>query len=225
MRAADIMRRQVLTISPTAGVSELAKLLVDNGVSAVPVVDDAGKLVGIVSENDMVRRVELGTAPRRHWLRTFLDPQSAAKEFVKANSQRVADVMTRKVVTIGPDTPIAEIATLLESHQIKRVPVVDGGRVVGIVSRANLIQALGAFGKKLGPGADPGKLRARVEERIKAEPWHSWMVNVTVDGDHVDLWGMVDSEAVKNATRVAAETTPGVKSVGDHLLVAPAFRE
>lgn len=225
MRAADIMRRDVVTIRPEAEVADLAKLLVDQRISAVPVVDGDGKLLGIVSENDMMRRVELGTAPRRHWLSTFIDPHSAAEEFVKANARRVGDVMTKKVVTVGPDAKLADIATTLETHHIKRVPVVDNGRVVGIISRANLVQALGAFGKGLGPSDDPAKLRERVEARIKAQPWRSWMVNVTVSGDHVELWGMVDSEAVKNATRVAAETTPGVKRVSDHLLVAPAFRE
>lgn len=225
MRAADVMRRDVISITPEADVGDLAWLLVEHRISAVPVVASDGKLAGIVSENDIVRRAELGTAPRRHWLSSFLDPHGAAAEFVKANARRVADIMTRKVVTVTPDTALAEIARLLESHHIKRVPVIEDGRLVGIVTRANIIQVLATHGKALGPAGDPSRLRERVEARIKAQPWRSWMVNVTVDGDHVDLWGMVDSDAVKNATRVAVETTPGVTSVTDHLLVAPAFRE
>jgi len=225
IRAADVMVTDVVFAAPDMDVQALARLLVDRRISAVPVIDQADRLVGIVSENDIVRRAEIGTERRHHWLRLLLDPHQAASEFSRANARRVADVMTKAVVTVTPQTPLAEVAALLESHHIKRVPVVDQGKVVGIVSRANLVQAIAAFAGAAGSPADPTNLRERVVARIKAQPWRSWMVNVTADAGRVELWGMVDSPEVKQATRIAAETTPGVLTVVDHLMVAPALSE
>jgi CBS-domain-containing membrane protein len=195
-------------------------------ISAVPVVDDSGKIVGIVSEGDLLRRGENCTEHERPWwLKLLMGRELLAAEFIKAYGSRVADVMTREVISAEPGTPLADIATLLERHRIKRVPIVQNGKIVGIVSRANLIQALAMCRNKL---LEPqtvadAELRDKVVSRLKAEPWiRPSLVNVTVTDGTVDLWGIVDSPVEKQALRVAVEVTPGVRAVNDNVLVRPA---
>jgi CBS domain-containing protein len=130
MQAKDIMTAEVITITEDASVSDVASLLLDNGISALPVVDATGKLLGIVSEGDLMHRAEAGTGRRRSWwLSLFTDANASAAQFVKEHSRRVGDIMTRNVITAGPDTPVAEIAELLESNRIKRVPIVEDGKL------------------------------------------------------------------------------------------------
>jgi CBS-domain-containing membrane protein len=225
MKASDIMVTDVISVSPNGNVQDVARILLTNRISAVPVIDDAGKLVGIVSEGDLLRRAESGTEHERAWwLKLLMGRELLAAEYVKECSRKVADVMTREIVSAEPDTPVADIATLLERHRIKRVPIVRNGEVVGIVSRANLIQALATFRKKAllsQPIAD-AELREKVVLRLKSEPWvRPSLVNVTVTEGTVDLWGSVDSSAEKQALRVAVEITPGVKAVNDNIIVCP----
>src|SRR3974390_3924757 len=139
MKARDVMTSPVVTVKPTASVKELARLFIDRHISAVPVVDDQGKLVGIVSEGDLVHRSEISTERRRPWwLVLMAGDEGLAAEYIKAHAKRVADVMTRKVITAGPDTPLQEIAEILEKYGIKRLPIVRTGQLVGTVNRANL---------------------------------------------------------------------------------------
>jgi CBS domain-containing protein len=143
MQARDLMVSPVVTVQPSASVKEVAKLLLEQGISAVPVVDDQGKLVGVVSEGDLLHRPEIGSERRRSWwLLGLTDEETLAAEYVKAHAHKVADVMTRKVITAAPDASLHELATLMEANAIKRVPIVEDGRLVGIVSRANLVRAL-----------------------------------------------------------------------------------
>ena len=226
MRAYDVMVSDVITVKLNSNVQDVAELLLANRISAVPVIDDAGNLVGMVSEGDLLRRSEADTGHERSWwLRLLIGRETLAAEYVKEHSRRVADIMTRGVISAEPDTPVADIATLLERHRIKRVPIVQSGKVVGIVSRANLIQALATFRKKLTPPqpvADT-ELREKIASWLKSEPWvRPFLVNVTVTDGAVDLWGLVDSSAEKKALRVAIENMPGVKAVNDNVLVRPA---
>ena len=146
-----------------------------------------------------------------------------ASEFVKENSRRITDVMTRSVVTGTPDMPLHVIATLLESNGIKRLPIVQDGAVVGIVSRANLLCALASASSDVDIDADDNAIRASVLARFDAEPWaHQFPITVIVQDGTAELWGMVDSPAEKKAVRVAAEVTPGVRAVKDNLFVRPA---
>jgi CBS-domain-containing membrane protein len=229
MNAADIMVSDVITVQSSGTVREAAEILLRNRISAMPVVDDSGKLVGMISEGDLIRHADAGTAHERPgWLRLLMGRGGLAAEFVKENSRAVADVMTREVVSAAPATPVADIATLLERHRIKRVPVVDNGKIVGIVSRANLIQALAAFRNKALPPqrVDDTALREKIVARLKSEPWAKLsFVNVTVTDGAVDLWGFVDSSAEKQALRVAVHITPGVKAVNDNVIVRPAASE
>jgi CBS domain-containing protein len=226
MKASDVMVSDVITVKPTGTVQQVAELLMMNHISAVPVVDDSGALVGIVSEGDLLRRREAGTDHRRSWwLKLLMGREILAAEFVKEYSRHVSDVMTHNVVTAPPDASVADIATLLERHRIKRIPIVRNGKLVGIVSRANLIQAIAVHRNKVLPTqpiADT-ELREKVVSRLKAEAWiRPSLVNVTVTDGTVDLWGIVDSPTEKHALRVAVEVTPGVKAVNDNVLVRPA---
>lgn len=225
MKASDVMVTDVITVTPESDVPTVATLLLTNHISGAPVVDGQGKLVGMISEGDLLRRSEAGTAHERPWwLRLLMGRELLAGEFLKEHSRRVGDLMTRDVVSAAPDTPVVDIATLLERHRIKRVPIVEGGTVVGIVSRANLIQALATFRKKAlepQPIADI-ELRETVVSRLKSEPWvRPNLINVTVTDGTVDLWGIVGSAVEKQALRVAVETVPNVKAVNDNVIVRP----
>jgi CBS domain-containing protein len=227
MNAADVMVTNVITVGPDAFVQDVAHILLTNRISAVPVVGAQGELLGIVSEGDLMRRVEAGTGRRRPWWLAVLTGREAfASEYVKEHSRQVADVMTRTVITAAPETPLREIANLLEKNAIKRVPIVAGGKVVGIVSRANLLQALASRHKQIDAGAAPkdSQIRNDVIERLKAEPWsHPSLINVIVQDGNVELWGIVDSQTEKKAVRIAAEETPGVRAVNDNLIIRPAM--
>ncbi|HWP24986.1 MAG TPA: CBS domain-containing protein [Xanthobacteraceae bacterium] len=225
MKASDVMVTNVITVGPNACVQDVAAILLKNHISAVPVVDANGTIVGIVSEGDLMRRAETGTLRRRPWwLAVLTGRQGLAAEYVKEHSRRVTDVMTRNVVTVQPDTPLAEVAAILEKNRIKRVPVVKDGKIVGIVSRANLLQALASMRKQIeGMTPSDAVIRERVIEKLKAEPWaRPSLINVIVQNGMVDLWGVVDSQAEKKAVRVAVEITPGVTAVNDNLIIRPA---
>jgi CBS domain-containing protein len=226
MNAADVMVSNVITIGPDACVQDIANILLKNRISAVPVVGAQGELLGIVSEGDLVRRVEAGTELRRSWwLELMASREVLASEFVKTHSRKVTDVMTRKLITASPNTPLNEIAGLLEKHGIKRVPIVEAGKIVGIVSRANLLQALASLEKKQIPtvAADDQAIRTKLMDQLKAEPWaHTSLMNVIVQNGTVELWGLVASPAEKKAVRVLAEGIPGVHAVNDNLIVRPA---
>ena len=219
MKASDIMTRQVIAVAPDTPVWEVAKLMVDQRISGVPVMDH-GKLVGILSENDLARRIELGTdKTRSSWLQFFTSEDTILTEYVHARGQIAGDVMTAKVVTVTRDTPIKDIAEILETRHIKRVPVVDGGQVVGIVSRANLIQALAAIASPSTEPmqADDASIRDVILAEIQKVVWPSPIMNtVTVNNGIVHLWGYVGSDNERRAVRIAAERAPGVKEVRDH---------
>lgn len=226
MKAADVMTRKVISVSPDTSVRDAAKLLLSNGISAAPVLDASGNLVGIISEGDLMRRPEAGTERRRAW---WLDALSAnevlADQYVRSHARQVGDAMTRRVITVTPETPLREIADLLERKQIKRVPVVQGKTMVGIVSRANLLQALAASSDEISPAATPadGILRDQVVRELESKPWaHTTLVNVIAHDGTVDLWGMVDNASEKKAMRIVAESTPGVRAVNENLVVRSA---
>lgn len=226
MQAKDVMSVEVVTVSPDTPVAEIARRLIARRISAVPVVDDAGRPVGIVSEGDLLRRPE--ASGERHpswWLRLIAEPEEQAREYVKSHGRLARDVMTRDLVTVGEDASLEEIATLLEKHRIKRVPVVSDGKLVGIVSRANLIQ--GVVGRQRAPqvSADDRALRERVIVAIKASGARREFVDVIVSGGVVLLWGATHSEAERDAIQAAASSVVGAARVESHLGVfAPMVR-
>jgi CBS-domain-containing membrane protein len=226
MNASDVMVSNVITVKPDDTVQDVAALLLVNQISAAPVVDGSDEMVGIISEGDLLRRCESDTGHRRPWwLKLLVGRMILAGEFVKEHSRKIADIMTREVVSAEPDTPVADIADLLERHRIKRVPIMRNGRIVGIVSRANLIQALAVCRNRSleSHSISDAELRKTLISRLKREPWfRPSLVNVTVTDGTVDLWGMVDSPEEKRALCVAIEGTQGVKDLNDHMRVQSA---
>ena len=225
MNAADVMVTNVITVGPDACLQDVAHLFLTNRISAAPVVGTDGKIVGIVSEGDLMRRAEAGTGRRRSWWLSLLTGREVlAAEYIKEHSRKVADVMTREVITAAPQTSLRDIANILEKNGIKRVPIVEGGKTIGIVSRANLLQALASLRKQIeGIAPDDARIREGIVERLKAEPWsRPSLINVIVQEGTVELWGIVDSPVERKAVRVAAEVTPGVRAVNDNLIIRPA---
>jgi CBS domain-containing protein len=225
MKAREVMISPVITTKPNAAIRDVAQTMLQRRISALPVIDDTGKLVGIVSEGDLMRRVETGTERRRSWwLRLVAGEEAVAGEFVKSRAVKVADVMSTDLVTATPDTPLGEIASLFETRGIKRVPIVSkAGQLVGIVSRSNLVQALAAAPKGLEIPLSDTAIRDKLLAHLRAQPWaHTWQLNVTVREGIVDLWGLTYSDTERAAIRIAAETTPGVRAVNDRLYVRPS---
>jgi CBS domain-containing protein len=223
MKARDVMTLAVYTVKPTTSVKDLARLFMERRISAVPVVDDQRKIVGIVSEGDLVHRSEISTQ-RRHpwWLVLMAGDEGLAADYIKAHAKRVADIMTRKVITAGPDTPLQEIAETLEKYGIKRLPIVRDGQLVGIVSRANLVQAIATGRSELDIPSSDTTIREKFLTELNKQNWaHTALLNATVNGGVVDLWGFIESDTERKAIRVAAEATPGVRAVNDHMTARP----
>ncbi len=222
MKAADVMATKVITVRLDTPVATIAEVLLANRISAVPVVNDKDVLVGIVSEGDLIHRVEAGTERHRSWwLELLTGKETLAHEFVMSHARMAADVMTRPVISVQPDTPLGDIASLLEKHRIKRVPVASNGKIVGIVSRANLIQALVNLNRaKTEASVDDLTLHSNILEQLRSKPWvDPSTISILVNNGSVELWGIVDSETEKNAIRVAVEVTPGVRQVANKLVV------
>lgn len=225
MRAKDIMSEKVVSIGINESVFDAAEMLLGANVSAAPVVTAKGTVVGIVSEADLIRRNEIDTTAKKSWLVRLMDSEtSAARDFVAANARRVADVMTKEVVTAGEDTPLRELVELMERHQIKRLPILREGSLVGVVSRSDLLRALLSRepDRPLLQPTDKA-LRQAVVEAIEHRGWTSkWPINVFTNDGVVHLWGFVDGEDVRKAHRVAAENVAGVRRVKNHLRILPA---
>lgn len=223
MQAMKVMTRTVVTVPADATVWAAADILLGARVSAAPVVDADGRMLGIVSEADLLNRPEIGTVPSRSWLQRLLtDEAILARDYLRSHSHRVADVMTRKVVAIDERTDLKDVAALMQKHRIKRVPVVRDGKVVGIVSRANLLQGL--LAREPQPAAahaSDDTLRGQVVAALARHDWGSGVSNVVVENGVVHVWGSVTSPSVREAVRVAAENVPGVQRVVNKVVVLP----
>jgi len=221
MRAIDVMVRDVVTVRPDTEVAEAIKLLTEHDVSALPVLDQAGDLVGILSEADLIRRAEIGTETHRPWWSEAMTGASTlAEEFAKSHGKKVGEVMTYGVISVTEETPLAEIAALFERRRIKRVPVVKDGKLVGIVSRSNLIQALASVVGRIDQLDETDRqIRLELLSRLKAQPWTGFGDrNVTVGNRVVHLWGLVASEEERKALLALAEGVPGVSRVSDEMI-------
>jgi CBS domain-containing protein len=218
MKAHDVMTWGVISVEPEASVSRAVRLMLQHKISGLPVVDAKGQLVGMVTEGDFLRRGELGTQRRRpRWLEFVLGPGKLADEYVQAAGQKVEEVMTPEPQTITPETPLEEVVALMERHRIKRLPVVQDGKVVGIVSRANLLHALASVAHEVkAPAGDDATIRERIMAECAKQPWAPH-INVVVRDGVVGLWGVITDERERKAFMVAAENVPGVKAVHDHL--------
>jgi len=221
MKAGDVMTWPVISIEADAPVQTAIVRMLKHRISALPVVAADGGLVGIISEGDLLRRAEIGTQRRRpHWLEFLLGPGRLASEYAQTHGRKVSEVMTTDPYTVGEDTPLDEIVVLMERRRIKRVPVVRNGQVVGIVSRANLMQALASLVPATSENADSdAAIREKLLAEIDQQPWApKGLINVIVKDGVVSLWGSITDEREREALHVLAENTPGVKDVRDQLV-------
>jgi CBS domain-containing protein len=220
MQASDIMSVNACSAGPDTPINEIARKLCDRNISAMPIVDRDGKVLGIVSEGDLLRRIELGTVKKPRWTDIFAGDAALARDYVKSHGRAAKDVMTHPAIVVEEDADIAEIANLLESHRIKRVPVVRDGRLVGIVSRSDIVRGLIVAAKTWSRSrrVDEKKIRAEILDEIHRLPFaHGTFVNVVVEQGEVHLWGNVESDEQRAAIRVIAENTRGVTQVVDNL--------
>jgi CBS domain-containing protein len=236
MRAADVMTPDPVCISPDASINDAIGLMLEHKFSGLPVVDARGSLVGIVTEGDLLRRTETGTQRKRsRWIEFLMGPGRLATEYVQTTGRKVNDVMTPEVQTVTEEAPLDAIVHLMERHQINRVLVVRDSKLIGIVTRANLLHALASVAAETKPGpASDTSIRERLYAELKSQSWAPvGLINVVVRNGVVHLSGTLLDERHREAIRVAAERIPGVKAIEDHLvwvdpisgMVVPTFKE
>jgi len=219
MRAHQIMTRQVITIAAEAPIADAANAMLDKHISGLPVIDETGKLVGIVSQGDFIRRAEIGTQRKRgRWLKFLTGPGRTASDFVRERGRRVGEIMTLDPCTVTEDATLEDIVGLMERNNIKRLPVMRGDRLVGIVTRTNLLQAVAGLTRAIpDPTADDDHIRNRIITAIEKADWAPFGLGVIVLNGVVHLRGVITNEQSRQAAVVAAENVSGVTKVHDHL--------
>lgn len=221
MKAADVMTQTIVSISPEATVLQAARLMLQHHISGLPVIDADGQLAGVLSEGDFLRRRETATERRRsRWLEFLMGPGKIASEYTHSHGNKVGEVMTTEVQTVTEDTPLENIVELMERRRIKRVPVMRGKQVVGIITRSNLMHAMVSLARAAeGVPQGDAAIREHLLAEMKRQPWAPIaLTNVVVHDGVVELWGAVVDERQREALTVAAENTPGVRAVKDHLV-------
>jgi CBS domain-containing protein len=217
MKVSDVMTRNVIYIAPDETVLKAARLMLQNRISGLPVVE---KLVGIVTEGDFLRRGEIGTQRRRpKWLEFLVGPGKLAAEYVQASARRVGEVMTTDLYSIGEDEPLEAVVELMERRRVKRLPVMRGETMVGVISRANLLHALATIARDtpVTVSKTDTQIRDQILATLAAQPWAPH-ANVVVKDGVAELWGVITDEREREALIVAAENVPGCKGVHDHLV-------
>jgi CBS-domain-containing membrane protein len=221
MKTADVMTRWVISVRPELPVVDAVRLMLQDGIGGLPVIGPGGALVGMITEGDFLRRAELGTERQRpRWLEALMWPGQLAAEYVRTHAPRVEEVMSRDIVSVDEETPLVEVVRLMERHRVKRLPVLRDGKVVGIVSRTDLLDAFA----RIAPAAstsprDDGAVRAQLRHDIEDQAWAPRAsVEFVIEDGVVHLWGTIFSESQREALRIAAESAPGVKRVEDHLV-------
>ena len=219
MRAHQIMTHQVVTVTPDVAVVDAANIMLQKHISGLPVVDETGNLVGIVSQGDFIRRAEIGTERKRgRWLKLLVGPGGIASDFVRERGRKVGEIMTADPVTVAEDTPLDKIVLLMERNNIKRLPVMRGNQLVGIVTRTNLLQAVAGLARDVpDPTADDDHIRNHVIASIENADWAPFGLSVIARNGVVHLSGVITNESCREAAIVAAENVSGVKEVHDHL--------
>lgn len=213
------MVRDVACVGPDTSVREAASLMLERRVSGVPVIDGERRVLDVVSEGDLIRRPELGTYkhPSR-WLSLFLSEDESARDFIKTHGSTAREVMSKPAICVSPDTPLAEVVRLMERKRVKRLVVVEGGKLAGILTRRDLLRALMASQSVSPPASSDVDLRQRIDSMLLDEDWAAGaVVNVQVDNGLVQLWGTVESAPQREALIVAVRGVPGVKEVQTHL--------
>ncbi len=229
MKAQDIMTREVETVGPDTSVLDIAAIMVEKHISGVPVLTESGEIIGMVSQTDLLHRVELGTereSSRKWWFGNLADASAMAREYAKAHGLRAQDVMSRYVISIRDDAELRDVAEIFDSHRIKRAPVLEAGRLVGIITRGDLVRALSQLQiSKSVEKVDNAVLHKAVHERIRAQPWiNESYIAVTVNDGVVELWGFVDTVDQHSALRALVEETDGVRRLDDKVNVGTPLK-
>ena len=220
MQVKDIMTSPVVSIEPDTSVTQAVRIMLQRHISGLPVVDKDGRLVGVVTEGDLLRRAETGTERKRpRWLEFLVGPGRLADEYTRTHGRNVSEVMTPDPVTVTEDTSLEDVVKLMEKRRIKRVPVVRGQTVVGIISRANLLHALAGVAREVKPALPSDQaIREQLMAELKRQSWAPIaMIDIVVRNAVVELWGTITDERERQAIKVAAENIPGVKAVNDYL--------
>jgi CBS domain-containing protein len=227
MKARDIMTRDVITVRPNTSVRDIASLMVEKHISGVPVLTDDDTMVGIISQSDLLHRAEVGTE-RKHkwWFRTFADSSALARDYAKAHGLTAHDVMCRYVVSVRDDAELGDVADILDKHRIKRVPVMQQGRLVGLITRGDLVRALSQVqATRQAKKIDNASLHRLLHERMRNQSWiDKSYINVSVNDGVVELWGFVDTADQHSALRALIEETEGVSRLEDKVTVGVPFR-
>jgi CBS domain-containing protein len=225
MRARQIMTKDVITVAPHTTILDAANIMLRCHLSGLPVLEADGTLVGMVSEGDFLHRSEIGTGRKRSsWLEIFVGPGRLAEDFIHDHGRKVEDIMTHDSITVEEQTPLDELVRLMEKHDIKRLPVMRGKILVGIVTRSNVLQAVASMAREIpDPTADDDHVRDRIMREIYATDWRPIGFQVTVRNGVVHLHGLVVNEHARRAAIVAAENTAGVKEVHDHLCLVDTY--
>ena len=220
MKAKDVMTQHVIIVAPDASILEALRLMLEHRISGLPVVDKYGTLAGIVTEGDFLRRAETGTQRRRpRWVEFLLGPGTLAKDYVYSHGRRIDEVMTTIVRTVAEDAELCDIVAVMEKFGVKRVPVMRGRELVGIVSRANLLHALASLSVATPSPKTDEAIREAVLAELDRQSWAPrHMIDVVVRNGVVELWGAVIDSEQRKAARVVAETVPGVKAVKSHIV-------
>jgi CBS domain-containing protein len=221
MNVKEVMTSPVISVPSDGSISQAIQLMLQHRISGLPVVDKDGHLVGIVTEGDFLRRAETGTQRQRpRWLEFLIGPGRLADEYTRTHGRKVHDVMTAEPVTVTEETPIEEVVQIMEKHRIKRLPVVRGDDLVGIVSRANMLHALAGVARDIKPSATSDQaIREALLAELARQTWApAALINVIVKDGIVELWGTITDERQRQAVVVAAENVPAVKAVRDHLV-------
>jgi CBS domain-containing protein len=220
LTAADVMTSDVVSVEPDTPVRDIAELLYSRRISGVPVVEN-DQVIGIVSEGDLIGHVAAIGEPRRSWwLSLFADESLSARDYAKTHGRTARDVMTASVVSVEETATLAEMARLVERHRIKRVPVLRDGKLIGIVTRGNLLQGLATLKAELPKSVDDATIREELVAELRNQPWaHLRAEDIVVENGVVHLHGTVRTEDERRALRIAAENVRGVRSVEDHLMI------
>jgi len=223
MRAHQIMTPQVITVGPKTTILEAIRLMLQHHIGGLPVVDAEGRLVGIVSEGDFIRRAEIGTQHKRgRWLSFLAGPDRLATDFAREHGRKVGDIMTPKPITVSEATALDEVVRIMETNSIKRLPVMRDHQLVGMLTRKDFLPAVASLVHVPGPSADDDHVRREVTAALRQASWRPCPMNVTVRDGIVGLSGVVKHESARKAAIVAAENVAGVRKVNDYLSIAPA---
>lgn len=225
MRAHQVMTHNLITVTPETSIADAANTMLTHHISGLPVVDASGDLVGIVSEGDFLRRSEIGTQRKRpRWLQFFTSPGRVANDFVTESGRKVEDVMTRDPITVQEETRLEDLVALMERRGIKRLPVMRNGKLVGIVTRSNLLRAVAGLAKEVpDPTADDDHIRARLQRILDAADWRPIGLQLSVRNGVVHLHGLIGDDRARRAAVVACENAEGVKEVHDHICLVDTW--